>query len=307
MNFPEVLPIPKREEIWGIIDSTKLQTFLSCPRAFFYEYLLGWRSDRPSNHLIFGRAWHKALELLYKEGFKAQNLVSAYDCFYEDYRKDLPEETDSLFGGKTPRAALLALSEYMREYASDAYEIEALATEVNDQVMFDNSQLLAVKLDLIYQNQKGEVCVMEHKTGSMSGQTWARQWALSIQVGAYIHACNLVYGQKSTPLTVNGVFFLKTKRNFERTVCLRSEVAQKNWAHTVATILRQIEEEFAQLAECKEGDEVLRAFPMRPVACNSYSGCQFHDLCSCVGNPLRLGPNPPIGFVEHWWNPLEEE
>lgn len=307
MRLPARLPIPKHEDIWNVVDSTKLQSFLSCPRAFFYEYALGWRSDRPSNHLVFGRAWHKALEYLYREGFRVENLGPAYEAFLEDYRRDLPEETDAMFGGKTPLAALQALPEYMRLYAADAYDMKVLATEVNDQVLFLDHQPLAVKLDLIYQNPRGEVCVMEHKTGSMSGQTWARQWALSIQVGAYVYACNLAYDQETTPLTVNGSFFLKTKRNFERTVCLRSEDAQRNWANTVSNILADMEQQFENLAECKDSDPILRAFPMRPVACNSYSGCQYHDLCTCVGNPLTLGPNPPIGFVEYWWNPLKED
>lgn len=307
MKFSSSLPIPKHEDLWGIVDSTKLQAFLSCPRAYFYEYALGWRSDRPSNHLIFGRAWHKALEYLYKNGLKVENLGPAFEVFLEDYRRDLPEETDALFGGKTPQAVLQALPEYLAAYASDAYDMRVLATEVYDQVLFAESQPLAVKLDLIYMNPKDEVCVMEHKTGSMSGQTWARQWALSIQVGAYVHACNLAYGQNTTPLTVSGSFFLKTKRNFERVACLRSEAAQRNWASIVSSTLASMEEQFELLSECRDSDPILYAFPMRPVACNSYSGCQFHDLCTCVANPLRLGPTPPIGFVEYWWNPLQEE
>ena len=46
------------------VDSTKINTFLDCPRQYFFTYVLGWRSDRPNNHLVFGQAWHEAMEHL---------------------------------------------------------------------------------------------------------------------------------------------------------------------------------------------------------------------------------------------------
>lgn len=306
MNIPTNLPVPGHREMWGVLDSTKLQAFAACPRSYFFEYVLGWRSDRPSNHLVFGRAWHEALEVLYKNGMRAELLADAYEAFIQNYRKDLAPETDGWFGGKNPEAALMGLAEYLQAYPTDAYDMKVLATEVYAQVPLIGDESLAVKLDCVFQDSQGKIAILEHKTGSVCGQHWAKQWELSIQVGAYMHACNVTYDQEATRLVVNGTFFKKTKREFQRVQCLRGVASMANWHRTVVSLLERIEGEFQELALCKDSDDVLNAFPMNPTACGNYAGCQFHDLCTCVGNPLTL-KEIPIGFTEYWWNPLQKE
>jgi len=45
---------------WEIQDSSKVQDAMTCMRRYFYNYILGWQSDAPNNHLVFGSAWHDA-------------------------------------------------------------------------------------------------------------------------------------------------------------------------------------------------------------------------------------------------------
>ena len=52
----------KEQPTWNIKDSSKLDTYLDCPRKFFYEHMLGWRVDRPAHALHFGTSWHMARE-----------------------------------------------------------------------------------------------------------------------------------------------------------------------------------------------------------------------------------------------------
>lgn len=311
----EKLPEAGREH-WPILDSTKLQSFAACPRQYFFEYVLGWRSDRPSNHLVFGQAWHSALEYLYSQGnFDPATQAIAFRHFLATYRKEFPETTDEWFGGKTPLAALEALVEYCQNYASDLYAYKVLATEVIDQLDITGTgeYVITVKLDGVFQDTStNKIVIMEHKTGSSSGQYWATQWHLSLQVGAYIAACNHYYGQDETPCIVDGIFFLKTKRNFQREIVIRSADSMKNWENTVVTLMDRIEANYQMLGNYDDTKYAIqKSFSQNPGACSNYGGCQFHELCTCNSNPLALyeagGRKPPIGYKEFWWNPLAQE
>lgn len=308
LRLPDSLPIPDHSDKWEVLDSTKLQSYCACPRQYFYEYVLGWRREYTSNHLIFGRAWHEALEHLYKTKFAPEEVPTAYEKFLADYRAELPESTDSWFKGKTPDNALLALVEYTKEWANDAYEIEVLDTEVGGKVGIGQDREITVKLDLVGIKDK-KIMALEHKTGSQAGETWANQWKLSIQIGAYLHALMACYPCEGYDPTiwVNGTFFYVKSRKFIRVPMQRSGAAMLNWLTTVHTLIDQIEGDFTKLAKCSVEDPVLDAFPMHPTACTSYAGCQFHDLCTCIANPLQyVGEEPLTGFREYWWDPLAE-
>lgn len=307
LNLPSSLPVPMKLEHWQTLDSTKLQCYCACPRQFFYEYVLGWRREYTSNHLIFGRAWHEALEHLYKTGFAPEEVPVAYEKFLTDYRAELPESTDTWFKGKTPDNALLALVEYTKEWAEDAYSIEVLDTEVGGKVGIGKDRDITVKLDLVGVKD-GKLMALEHKTGSQAGETWANQWKLSIQIGAYLHALMASYQCEGYDPTifVNGTFFYVKSRKFLRVAMQRTGTAMLNWLATVHTLFDQIEGDFAKLAQCKDSDPVMDAFPMHPTACTSYAGCQYHDLCTCVSNPLRYVGEPITGYTEYWWDPLAE-
>lgn len=307
LNLPSSLPVLMKPEHWQTLDSTKLQCYCACPRQFFYEYVLGWRREYTSNHLIFGRAWHEALEHLYKTKFAPEEVPVAYEKFLANYRSELPESTDSWFKGKTPDNALLALVEYTKEWAEDAYEIDVLDTEVGGKVGIGQDREITVKLDLVGYRD-GKIMALEHKTGSQAGETWANQWKLSIQIGAYLHslmACYPCEGYDPT-IFVNGTFFYAKSRKFLRVAMQRTGAAMLNWLTTVHTLFDQIEGDFAKLANCSDSDPVMDAFPMHPTACTSYAGCQFHDLCTCVSNPLRYVGEPITGYTEYWWDPLAE-
>lgn len=310
MRIPSTLPVPLNKDVWQVVDSTKLQSYAACPRQYFFEYVLGWRLDRASNHLVFGQAWHSALEYLYKNGLTLGNIPSAFDAFLEIYRAEWPESTDDWFGGKTPEAALQGLVEYTERWASDVYDYKVLATEVYDRLPLTQDQNIVVKLDAVLQdNRTGLATILEHKTASSGGQFWARQWHLSIQIGAYISACNFFYNQEETPCIIDGTIFLRTKRDFQRERVQRSTESLRNWYNTVSHLINGIEDNFALLAEEGEHSGAQVSFPQNPVSCGSYGGCQFYDLCLGGINPIRLAQEgqPPIGYKQYWWNPLEGE
>lgn len=51
--------IPELQISW---DATSLKNLMFCPRKYFFEIVLGFKTDKESVHLIFGRYYHSALE-----------------------------------------------------------------------------------------------------------------------------------------------------------------------------------------------------------------------------------------------------
>lgn len=304
--LPDTLPVPRKDKYWQQMDSTKLQTFARCPRRYFFEYVVGWRKEGQRNDLAFGRAWHEALELLYKEGFNLQNVDKAFEKFLDCYRKDYPPQTDEWFKSKNPDNAFLALIEYINQWASDVYEVEVLATEAGGEVGIGSSRAIITKLDLIGRNtQTGKVFALEHKTGSKPGEVWAAQWRNSLQIGSYIHALNANYENEGR-IIVNGTFFQVRGRQFQRVVCERSFNMMAVWLETVHSLIDDIDKNFLLLQEDEEKKTVMEAFRQHPTSCTDYGGCPYLDICTCVNNPLRLLGQQIGGFEEFWWNPLSE-
>lgn len=307
----------------AIQDSTKVNAFKLCPRRYFYEYVLGWRPETPSNHLVFGSAWHKAMEVLLEKGYDAEYVMEAHQAFLEEYRKTFPPETDELFHPKTPDNALLVLAKYAQHYYSDHRDFDVLHIEVGGRVGINDEQSVYFKMDSICQNERG-IFSLEHKTAS-SFYLWDQQWPLSMQVGTYTHVLYCMYPAADvTGVRMNGVQFKKVKQpwfdlaqgkegkfqppyDFLRFDAFRSRDQMHNWLWTAQYWLDQIQANFNWLKECSDSDPLLYSFPCNANGCTAYGGCPWFDFCNSWQNPLRRCSEPPIGFEVNHWDPTAEE
>ena len=154
-------PVPV-SPTWGIQDGSKIKAYQECARKYFYEYVLGWRSTYPSNHLIFGSAWHEALAHLYDNGFTAEDANVAFrDLFLPYYRQFIDPGDDDLYHPKTPERALLALAYYAAVHRHDLSENDILEydgkklIEIGGQVSISNEYTVAFKQDTIMKNNRG--------------------------------------------------------------------------------------------------------------------------------------------------------
>lgn len=302
-----------------IIDATKIQAYLTCPRAFFYEYCLGWRPDTPSYHLTFGQAWHTALEYIYNHSADPIDAVPEAFCrFLGIFEGGGLAEVEKSLKGKNRQNAGVALVNYVKTYNSDFYLYDVLATEITDTVEVSDvveipgGLFLTVKLDAILQSREtGNLVILEHKTASQKTAFWEKQWETSIQTGAYLHACNVVYPQYPTTCLIDGAFFYTKEVAFHRVPINRPYFSMENWLATVEDVFYRLNMEYNMLEDIDADDRILTCFLQNPKGCSSYTGCVYFDLCSCVANPLSLlrqnNMMPPIGFREEWWNPKGEK
>jgi len=293
---------------WSIHDASKISCFISCPRRYFYRYVLGWENADPNVHLVFGEAWHKAMEILLQKGYNAEGIAEGYTKAEEHYRQYFPEISDDIRYPKTPVSILASLQSYAAYYVHDNFKV--YYTEIAGTVPLteDGSMKVSFRLDGICEDNNGIWCI-EHKTGSRLDSSWEWKWALSMQIGVYTHVLHmlfdpsLVYGVR-----INGAIFKKSGTEFIRVPIRKTPTAVNDWYWNVVHWMEMIKWEFERLQECKDSDTVMRCFPKANIdACTQYFGCKYRDFCISWQNPLQKIGIIPVGFKEEWWNPTDRE
>lgn len=315
MNFLDLVP---REPTWDIIDSSKLTEFLLCPRKYFYRYILGWTPTTPNNHLIFGSAWHLAVEHLLRGG----TTLEAYGLFEQYYRQHFAPSTDELFEPKTPANALRALEIYAPLSERDLRNNDVLHTEVGGLVSVDLDTHMAFKLDAVLRtHDTGTVWVMDHKTSQSHRYNWADHWSLSTQMLLYLHALKCFYPSQSAELVVRTTFFCD-QNPYTPTGRTKKTPPRPHWVEET-TINKSNEQMEAFLSRTQSWNHALKremdilltldstdstsqhSFPQRESACFAYGRtCPFFDYCLSWSNPLTRCESPPLGYEIAYWNPL---
>ena len=190
---PLSLPIEGEwHKTFDIHDASKLQAFMRCNRFYFYRYILGWERIVPNVHLIFGEAWHRAMETLMKFGYSQEVLADAYVKFEEYYRENFHEPSNTMLRTdherfpKVPSRALEALKRYAVQYESDTFE--TLFTEISGTVKLDERdgepRMLSYRLDAIVKDGKS-IWGYEHKTGSKLTKAGSGGWMVKTKMAAY--------------------------------------------------------------------------------------------------------------------------
>ena len=313
VNKDLIYPTPYHDT-WNVLDSTKLKSFLTCPRMYFFEYVLGWRSERSNNHLIFGEGMHRALKVMLEYGigkgmgFSDDVIVAAYAAFEEYYRQHFTPDTDEIFAPKTPDRLLAGLEGYSREYPHDKDEYELIYTEVSGNAPISEDMSIFFRIDAVLRDiSSGQILVLEHKsTGRSFSRTWKDQWLLDHQPFVYTHALYSQYNPEEIKgVLINGIGFLKTKLDYTRVPCWKTPRHMNGWLVEVNRVVGDMKREFVLLSQEDGRDDVMKSFNRNTTACTKYFGCTYHDFCATWQNPLRHCDAPPLGYKVEYWDPRE--
>jgi len=318
----------EEHQSWSILDSSKLDDYLRCPRRYFYSHILGWRLDIPSHDTYFGECWHKAREWQLIHGY--DDLEGAFNAFIVPYREQFPESTDSIHRPKVPEAVKQALANFAVTYWDDLERNELLhnqetgepLTEISGTVPIDEQRVLYFRMDSLLRNKEtGKVFSWDHKTTGkyITSNMWEKQFYLSIQNGTYTHCmyclfpvdevlgvefCGVGFEYLSRGSSARPPGFYSTLR---RVPAFKTPDQMNVWLWTVVNTVCDLERDMDRLSDCKESDTVMTAFPINPQGCNKYRGCEFHEFCMLWPNPLRQCQEPPLGFTQEFWDPREKD
>lgn len=307
-------PVPYHPA-WEIQDSTKIQCYQSCPRMYFYEYVLGWRSSYPNNHLEFGKAVHNAMEHIILHGYRIAVIIEAMEMFNKEYRAIFDVDTDAIFTPKTPARFFEMLAIYVKQWESDMTRYEVYKTEIGGTVPLSDRHIVAFKMDTImFDKEKQKYCSLEHKTkgGNYIGNNYMYDFMLGTQVGTYTHVLNTLFPRDQvSEIIINCMCFKKTKQPgyiLERFPIPLSDAQMYTWLETTKTWLDLIEANYFQMLEEGGSLDCMKAFPMNARSCTNWSRvCTYHDMCTSWMNPIQHKESMPADMQIDFWNPLEEE
>ncbi|KKN73979.1 hypothetical protein LCGC14_0395450 [marine sediment metagenome] len=297
----------KEVEQHHIQDSTKLQKYLTCERQYFFEYVLGFRPERPIHNLVFGSSWHKAKDVLFSEGYSIKSIDKAYQAFLLEYRVDFSEDTDDDYKGKFPANAERALVEYVKQYA-EYDDFKVLHTEIAITVPIGRNRVIYGKMDAIMQDNRGYFS-LETKT---AGAVWSytqEQWLMKFQIDAYTHFLYCYFDPKDVyGVIVDTTIFKKqdkagrSQNEHVRIPVPKTPERLETWLWEANTIFSRLEEDFDKMNDGKESDIYMKCFPRRTESCIQYNRiCPMHDFCHAWNNPLSRVGEVPMGYkVEHW-------
>lgn len=304
----------KHHDTLEVLDSTKIKTYMACPRKFFFSYVLGWNPQNTSHDLVFGASVHSCLESIYRDwmkegkGYRDEQLLKGLSRFVQTYREEFPPETDSEVGPKNPNSFARLLMLYADTYAHDNFEV--LYTEIAGSICVGTSaegkqRDMYMVLDTVCRDQKGEF-ILEHKTSKWGTYLWSKSFEQSIQVGVGNHVLHCLY-DKPYGMVINGLLFRAKEPEFKRLPIPMSPLQMEDWLVTVNSYFDMIYRDLDKLTESTDKEAVLKCFPKNETACLQFNRvCPYADVCQGCANPLR-NVNPPIGFKQEYWDPRVRE
>lgn len=294
------------DETTKIQDSTKLQSFMSCERKYFFEYILGYRPEAPIHALEFGKSFHDAKEVLLTIGYSQRGIDAAMNAFLTTYRKVYGEETDLDFSGKHPGNVELALNKYVSDYADDNFQV--LFTEVGFSMLVGLNRTLYGKLDAVIEKE-GKVYILETKTAGALWSYWFDSWQLKFQISAYTNFLYSYYPKEQVGgVIIDGTIFRKKEVENLRTFVYKTPEKMLGWLSETNYFFTSLEANFKALPQVKESDTVMECFPRRTESCVKYNRiCPFFDVCQARENPYAKRNLLPSGYKIEFWNPVREE
>jgi len=288
-------------------DSTKMNEYLTCERKYFFEYILGYRPDRPIHDLIFGIAFHEAKAILLEEGYSSSAINHAYQAFEEYYRRHFGIDTD-LDYVKSPGNVRRALETYVSDYGSiDKFEV--IATEVGFSMLIAIDRVMYGRLDAIIKQPDNKYYILETKT---AGALWAyteQSYQQRFQTNTYTNFLYSYYEPKQVGGVITDITIFKKNECVNVRVPIKKTPEQMlGWLTRTNRRFDALERDFnillQEAAMFEKGTiaPVMNAFPKRESHCIQYNKiCSFHDICLARENPLIHAHLVPVGFkIEHW-------
>ncbi len=292
---------------WDVLDSTKLTTYMRCPRLFFYQFVLGWQSDYPNNHLVYGSAWHIAMEWLLQH---PGDVAGATLAFLRFYRRHFGAGTDELYVPKTPANAVDSIAAYNDRFGREHEQEKVLYTEVAGLVLVADERTMVFKCDAILEDSAtGRIFGRDFKTSQRKYVNWGDHYTLSTQMLTYLHALHCLYPQaEDLKMIVRGAWFYRSPRvtEFADHPIDKSVEQMSAWLTRVNAWIDRLDNDRYTLTEETTDDVGMSAFPQDDTACFDFGQqCQFFDFCNSWSNPIAHCDSVPIGFKKEYWNPLE--
>lgn len=307
-----------------LYDNTRLAAYKRCPRYFFFRHVMHWAPAGTSRALIFGSAWHSAMDAVWPllcDGKAGQETVAAgYKAFVNTWvaeggphPDEMDYEQEKEFAPRTPGNALDMLFAYVSTRAEQlAKSCELLHTEKPFIVPLsptDDDLFYVGKIDKMIRH-RGKIIGIEHKTTSLYKKdggfrsTFTDSFSPNSQVDGYLYALHLLFPGKVGGVWVDGALVHRTEQAFMFIPLERRMDMLDAWLWETHQWINAIEDNKAELPGVSESDRYMHAFPKNTNSCFDYNtACPYIYPCKAWPNPI--GKQAPGDMEVSPWDPLE--
>lgn len=296
------------------LDSTMISTFRSCPKKFYWQYMLNLKSLGSNIHLTAGAALASALDAIRQEQAKHSTALPVdhlyevgFKAFLNDWDGPLDEEEiPPAYQAKNIHNMLAVLEAYINEhhpFYDDVQPYRLPDGSVSSEFSFaiplptkhptTNDPFIYVgRFDMLgVYTPSGAACVFDDKTTGSLSTHWTQQWDLRGQFLGYVWACQQL-GYPVSHAVVRGTGIMKTDTRF-----LTIPLSYDN---------HMIERWYLELLDTLELMKMMNERNHWPYnfadACTSYGGCPMKDLC-LAREPAQWFSNYEVRV----WNPVTGE
>ena len=285
-------PIHHSDPRKGEFTPTSLETFLQCPRKYYYAKSLQLQAIESSLAAQFGAAIHEGVACFWKcKGCKtAAEIIEKYWPSYSGKATNNRQELATLLSvqafvdawstvkeqdiKRSNASGILIMSKYCSTYERDTSCFLPENIEVFQPVEMPNGTMLYSRIDRV-KTEGGFHTIVDTKTSSSSlTDYYFRQFENSFQMSCYFYIVQQLFGQCDC-LQIDAIKVPYTeKEGFVRRSFPRGELQMAEFLSTYRRITEQIKEGFSLGEEAQ-----LMFFYQNPTSCGDYGGCKYLSLC----------------------------
>ena len=309
-----------------LYDNTRLSAYKRCPRFYYYRHVRHWEPTGRRLPLVFGSAWHAAMEVVWaaitppaKPPSKETVIKAAYAAFLQKWLEEgLPPpdqidyETEKEFAPRTPAQGLEMIVGYVEHRYKHSMDFELKSVEKAFAVPLDPDQpdlFYVGKMDKIVV-YRGKYLGIEHKTttaykkGGPFRGIFVDSFSPNSQVDGYLYALHMLFPDKVGGVWVDAALVHKSEEGFMFIPVERQLQHLDSWLSDTLTWVRRVEGDTQQAEEEKASAPYLSAFPKNTNSCWDFmSACPYLGMCKAYSNPKDKPI--PAGFIAKKWDPLE--
>lgn len=261
-------------------DSTSLSRLWECARKYYLYNKIGWTSQDPSPHLLFGIFYHKACERY--DHSKAQGK-SHDDALRDAIRQALVDSwgwsTDNKY--KNRSTLIRTVGWYLDTFSDDpvrtiifsdgqpavelSFRFEAPDLKTND----GQPYFLCGHIDRLGVFQDHPWVLDRKTTKSALGDMFMAQFNPHHQLPLYNIAGKIVYHTPVKGVIIDGAQVLIEGSRYQRAMVNYTPRMLDEYMNSVKAVVK-MGEYYAKLDY----------WPMNPTACHHYGGCPFRGICS---------------------------
>lgn len=273
-----------------------VSTFTSCPKKFFYKYLLKWIPKYTPPALSEGAAIHEGIATFYQTGDIQAALEAAVDAIVE--RKECYEDEYKYHDGYVRVAKLVdGWLEHWADWTPQHWKI--LHVEEPKEILIPGSNyVFTYRPDVEVEDlETGEITIPDTKTSGWSLDSIYDSYSNSKQGTSYIFASRLQpeYQGKIISTLPDAIFWRSNMKEVkcERGIRIhRSEDELETFGKELISWLDEITFRSGNYLTAPDPDKAPFLFPSNPT-CDGGQGwkCEYKAICR-----HRIGDHPPWGF-----------